>query len=202
MAGNCSSSLGVLAGLTSPSIGVVWFDAHGDFNTPETTRSGFFDGMALAVATGRCWRELASTVPGFAPVAEERVLLVAARDLDPAERDLLERSRVRRVAPARGEDGGLVPALEEALEGLRRETGEVYLHVDLDALDPSEGPANSYAAPGGMGLEELEAAIGAIRRRFAVRAAALTAYDPAADPSGRACRAGLRIARALAGGSP
>ncbi len=189
LAGNCSSSLGILAGLAEPDIGIVWFDAHGDFNTPETTRSGFFDGMALAVATGRCWRELAATVPGFAAVGEERVLLVAARDLDPGERRLLEGSAVTRVTRA--------AELEAALERLSGSASEVYLHVDLDALDPAEGRANAYAAAGGFSLVELEAAIGAVRKRFALRGAALTAYDPAADPSGRACRAGIRLMQAI-----
>jgi len=63
---------------------VLWFDAHGDFNTPESTLGGFLDGMALAIATGRCWTGLAATVPGFTPVAEENVVLVGARDLDRA----------------------------------------------------------------------------------------------------------------------
>jgi arginase len=189
LAGNCSSSLGILAGLAEPEIGIVWFDAHGDFNTPETTRSGFFDGMALAVATGRCWRELAATVPGFAAVDEKRVLLVAARDLDPGERRLLEGSAVTRVARA--------AELEPALERLADSARDVYLHVDLDALDPADGRANAYAAAGGFSLVELEAAIGAVRRRFALRGAALTAYDPAADPEGRACRAGIRLMQAI-----
>jgi arginase len=189
LAGNCNSSLGTLAGVGLPDMGAVWFDAHGDFNTPETTRSGFFDGMALAVVTGRCWSELAATVPGFTPLEERRVLLVAARDLDPAERALLDASEVARVV--RGEE------LEAALERLSEAARDVYLHLDLDALDPEEGRANSYAVSGGFSLDQMVAAIRLVRRRFRVRAAAITAYDPAVDSSGRACRAGLRLMRAL-----
>ncbi len=189
LAGNCSSSLGTLAGVGAPAMGVVWFDAHGDFNTPETTRSGFFDGMALAVVTGRCWSELAATVPGFVPVEERRVLLVAVRDLDPAERRLLDASAVARVA----REGDL----DAALERLSGAASEVYLHLDLDALDPEEGRANAFAVSGGLSLDQMVAAIRKVRRRFRVRAAALTAYDPAADSSGRACRAGLRLMQAL-----
>ncbi|HEX6040499.1 arginase family protein [Longimicrobium sp.] len=65
LAGNCASALGTLAGLADDEPGIVWLDAHGDFNTPETTRSGMLDGMALAIATGRCWTEMAGTIPGF-----------------------------------------------------------------------------------------------------------------------------------------
>src|SRR5687767_1880913 len=85
LAGNCITSVGTVGGLGAGATGVLWFDAHGDFNTPETTIGGFLDGMALATVVGRCWRSLAAGVPGFTPVAEENVVLVGARDLDPAE---------------------------------------------------------------------------------------------------------------------
>ena len=97
LAGNCISSIGTLGGLGTGPTGVLWFDAHGDFNTPESTLGGFLDGMALAIATGRCWTGLAATVPGFTPVAEEKVVLVGARDLDPAEGELLRASRVQHL---------------------------------------------------------------------------------------------------------
>src|SRR5215217_3258315 len=94
LAGNCISSVGTVAGLGAGPTGVLWFDAHGDFNTPETTIGGFLDGMALATVVGRCWTSLAAGVPGFVPVAEENVVLVGARDLDPAEAALLAASGV------------------------------------------------------------------------------------------------------------
>ena len=65
LSGNCITSVGTVAGIGEPDLGVVWLDAHGDFNTPETTLGGFLDGMALATLTGRCWTSLAATVPGF-----------------------------------------------------------------------------------------------------------------------------------------
>ena len=86
LSGNCSAAIGVIAGLGS-RLGVVWLDAHGDFNTPQTTMSGFLDGMTLATATGRCWVELARTIEGFEPVPENAVVLLGARDLDPGERN-------------------------------------------------------------------------------------------------------------------
>ena len=88
LSGNCGSAIGAIAA-AGAGTGLAWFDGHGDFNTPETTVSGFLDGMSLAVATGRCFRPLALSVPGFAPVAERDAFLVGARDLDPAERSAL-----------------------------------------------------------------------------------------------------------------
>src|SRR6266705_3835940 len=90
LAGNCNTAVGTLAGLGADSTGVAWFDAHGDFNTPETTRSGFLAGTAVAIITGRCWTQLADTVPGFKPIADERVCLIGTRVRDCLECALLD----------------------------------------------------------------------------------------------------------------
>jgi arginase len=65
LSGNRNSALGALAGLREQNCGMIWFDAHGDFNTPEITESGFFDGMGMAIAAGHCWKKLAATIPGL-----------------------------------------------------------------------------------------------------------------------------------------
>src|SRR6187551_1889687 len=95
LSGNCGpAALGSVAGLGNASA-VFWFDAHGDFNTPDTTVGGFLDGMAMATLTGRCWPALAAAIPGFAPVPESSVILLGARDLDPLEAAALDASAVR-----------------------------------------------------------------------------------------------------------
>src|SRR5687767_2965165 len=73
LAGNCNSALGTVAGLDATNTAILWFDAHGDLNTPETSTSGFLDGMSLATLTGRCWKPLADTIPGFTRSEERRV---------------------------------------------------------------------------------------------------------------------------------
>src|SRR5437867_11698976 len=93
LAGNCMTAVGTIAGLQSRSRrvpGVCWFDAHADFNTPETTVSGFLDGMALATLTGRCWQSLTKSVPDFRPIPESQVLLFGTRNVDTLERTALE----------------------------------------------------------------------------------------------------------------
>jgi len=187
LAANCHSSLGTVAGVGG-DVGVVWFDAHADFNTPDTTASGFFDGMALALLTGAGWRRLRESVEGLRPVPEERVVLVGARDLDEGERERLDASSVRRPALAE---------LPAALDALRELVDAVYVHVDLDVLDPSVGRANWFAAEGGPLLDELLDAIDAIAERFTITAAALTAYAPECDPGGAIPAAAREIARRL-----
>jgi arginase len=179
VAGNCNSSLGTVAGLGG-GVGVVWFDAHADFNTPDTTETGFFDGFGLAMLTGSGWpgiREGLQTIP------EEHVVLVGARDVDSGEQERLDASGVQAVS---------ISELEPALDELRARVDSVYVHVDLDVLDPSVGRANWYAVEGGAQLDELAGAIDSIGERFTIRAAALTAYAPECDPE-RAIPAAAKI---------
>ena len=198
LSGLCNTSLGVLGGIGSNTTGIIWFDAHGDFNTPETSLSGFLDGMGLAIATGRCLPELSKRAGLSNPVDESRVLLAATRDLDPDERDNIAASEITLVEWAEIESIGLAATLVPALEKLRVNTREIYLHLDVDVLDHDEAPANKYSPPGGLPLLQLEEAIGLIVERFTVQAATLSAYDPAYDPEEKTLRAGLRLMRRVA----
>ena len=182
LSGNCMVSVGVMAGLRAASRKapvVCWFDAHGDFNTPETTESGFLDGMALAVLTGRCWKRAAQSVPGFRPVAEESIALFGTRDLDPLERDALNASEIHwRRSARKPEPAG------DALLALRQRSGDVYLHLDLDSLDASEAEVNSYSTPGGLTRARLLELVREIAATFRIVGASITAYDPTCDPIG------------------
>jgi arginase len=190
LAGNCSAAIGVVAGLGHGPT-VCWCDAHGDFNTPETTTGGFLDGMALAIMTGRCWVELAARVPGFAPVTERDVWLVGARDLDAAEAVALERSAVRRV-----EATAVTPELATRVRESLASGAPLYLHVDIDVLDVSEGRANSYAAPGGVSARNLLAFCQAVGTPAALT---LSAYDPKVDTDGRVGEIALHVAECVLG---
>ncbi|HET7232560.1 MAG TPA: arginase family protein [Longimicrobium sp.] len=195
LAGNCISAVGTLAALPHPGTGVVWLDAHGDLNTPETTTSGMVDGTALSTVLGRCWTALAGRVDGFTAVPEEHVLLAGARDLDPPEQYYLERSRVLVAGPSTVHDRA---ALAERLDALASRVDGVYLHVDMDVHDPAEGRANAFAAPGGLSAEEVRWLIREVAARVPIRAAALTAYDPAYDEDGRVLAIALDLLEAIA----
>ena len=199
LSGNCNTAPGTLAGLSPHPRAVFWFDAHGDVNTPETTTSGFLDGMALATAMGWCWRQMAEAIPGFEPVSEAAVLLLGARDFDPPEMERLSRSEVRLLSP----ESLRSSRLEDELEGFRPAMPAGYVHCDLDVLDPSQGQANPFPVPSGMSVGEVERTIAAIGRAIPVRAAALAAYAPEYDADGRVAEAALRIAESiLAAASP
>jgi arginase len=197
LAGSCDASLGLLAGVEHSACGVVWLDAHGDFNTPESSVSGFFPGMSLAVVVGDCYREHWALVGDGGPIAAHSTVLVGVRDLSPAaERTRLEASSVRAV-PWR--DGRPQGDLRDVLDDLATVVNDVYLHVDLDALDPTVAPGIvDDPVPGGLSLEDAERVVRAVLERFRLRAAALTTYVPERDVEERTLAAQLRLIELLA----
>lgn len=191
LAGSCISSVGTLAGMGRKPVTVIWFDAHGDFNTPETTITGFLDGMALAAITGRCWRALTETVEGFERVWEQDVILIGGRDLDPVERELLEASEIAHLEVGPLGERLVEQALEKTLDRLKPD--RIYLHIDLDVLDVEEATVNEYSSPGGLTVEMLLKCVRKVIATEAVVAAAITAYDPLCDADGKALRAASKV---------
>lgn len=198
LSGNCNTTLGVMAGLASPGrrTGLLWLDAHADFNTPETTESGFLDGQGLAMVVGRCWTTATSTVPGFTPLPERDVLLVGARDLGQAEKAALRRSEVTWLLPESARDAEVLTA---ALAALASRVDALHVHVDLDVHDPDDvAPANGYAAPGGLSAAEVQQVIHQTAGRLPITSATLASYDPTYDPTGRMCQTALKLLQTLA----
>jgi arginase len=196
LAGSCDVSKFILSGFDHGQCGVVWFDAHGDFNTPETTSSGYFDGMSLAVITGHCYQSYWAQIGNSTPIPESATLMLGVRDLDPAERELLDHSAVQVVKWYEGKPQGDVRV---ALDKLAQRVPEVYLHIDMDSLDPQVAPGVVFdPVPGGLSLEDMEEAIRAVFARFRVRAATLAVYNPDRDQDDKTLRTGLRIIEVLA----
>jgi arginase len=148
-----------------PQARIVWLDAHGDFNTPETTPSGFLGGMCLAAACGRWDAGLGNDV-----LDPARVVMTGVRDLDGGERVELERAGVGTAPPDK---------LAGALEG-----DEVYVHLDLDVLDPSVLPAQ-FPAPGGLSSEGLRDLLGELAESATVIGVEITAFDAPEDEAER-----------------
>lgn len=148
LSGDCTTALGTVSGLQRAGVdpAIVWFDAHGDVQTLETTTSGYLGGIPLRILVG--YRpELIAARLGLRPVAEERVVLVDARDLDPPEVAYLEGAAIgRRDVESLTADG--LP------------DGPLYLHLDLDVVDPGELPGLRFPAPGGPGWPAVAEAIG------------------------------------------
>jgi arginase len=147
LAGDCITALGTVAGLqrTGADPAIVWFDAHGDVQTLETTASGYLGGMPLRLLAG--YRpELIATRLGLTPVPEHRIVLAGARDLDPPEVSYLASSPIKRRQVA-------------DLTATDLPDGPLYVHADLDVIDAAELPGLRYPAPGGPGPGQLSAAL-------------------------------------------
>lgn len=184
--GDCCTSLGFLAGLQRGGLEptLIWMDAHGDFNTWATTPSGFLGGMPLAMIAGRGEQTIVEGV-GLKILAEHRIILSDARDLDPEEREALNGSGVWHVPDA------------EALLHTSLPEGPLYVHFDVDIIDPEEAPAMSYLAPGGPSA----ALLGRVFRRFAesgrLAAVSVSAWNPELDRDGRTADVAMRLVEEL-----
>jgi arginase len=187
LSGNCGATLGAIGGAGTRRLGIVWFDAHGEFNTPETTQSGFLDGMGIAIATGLCWKRLAASIPGFRPIPSSNVMLIGGRDFDEGEQDRLEQSGVIVVDGATLAATSVQSALESGIAKLVGQVDKIHLHIDPDALNPQEAPANSYQffTEGGMSVEQLGEAIALIKKNLSITSATIASFEPEYDPHGK-----------------
>lgn len=188
LSGNCGAAIGTVTGVGTEGLGIVWLDAHGDFMTPETTTSGFLDGMCLAVTNGVCWTKLAATViGGFTPVPARRSVHVGGRAWSAGEEEAMTAAGVAVVRHA--SDVGA------ALDRLAREVDRVLFHVDVDVIDPAYGRANQFACPGGLSPDEVLDVLRLTQARFTLAAVELASYDPSQDPEGGIARAGSAVIR-------
>ncbi len=195
LAGSCLTAVGVVAGLAEPAPGVVWFDAHADFNDPTTTLSGYLDGMGLAVLTGGAWQGMLAAVPSAQPVPESRVVLAGARNYDAPEEARLRTSEVVQVPAERLRSPEV---LVKSIEARATEVSGLYLHVDLDVLDSDVARVNVHSAPDGISGDQLDDLVAALTAKFPVRAVSLTAYDPACDVDVHVPPIALQLLRTIA----
>ncbi|MCL2516127.1 MAG: arginase family protein [Microbacteriaceae bacterium] len=190
--GDCGADVAAAARAASrhDDLLLVWFDAHGDLHTPESSPSGTFSGMVLRALLGDGAEGLAVSPAAFAP---ERVLHAGARALDEAEVAYLESSGIRALTVDE-------LATAEALVEAAAATGaaRVYIHVDLDVLDPAIIEGVGYPEPFGLEVEHLTAAIMALRSRFELVGGAVTGFAPASpDAAASDLSAILRVLSAL-----
>lgn len=191
--GNCGAVNGLAAGLGTEKLAVIWFDAHGEYMTPETTTSGFLDGMGLSILTGRCWKSMAASIPRFRPLPPSRTMLVGSRDYSPGERDALMADAVPLTEPETLTE----PNVDRWLSAMQLEADRLLVHIDLDVLDPRHGRANEYAAEGGLSPEQILRVIAIARRRFEIVALELASFDPSCDDDGRVAAIGAKLVRSI-----
>lgn len=187
LAGDDTAAVGVVAGLQAADgpgsrIGIVWLDAHGDFNTPETSYSGILAGMPLAIIAGLAgplWRAAAGLA---APIPTDRILLAGIRDLDEQEETLLKSTGVRVV---RAKELDRAEPFDEVIERLARVVDVILLHIDLDVLDPHLVPSASTPSAEGLEIEGASAALRAVLTTGKVACLCVTSLNPGGGTRGQ-----------------
>ena len=201
----CPSMPGLVAGLQRSAtpgrplkVGMLWLDAHPDFNTPETTRSGSLGGMPVAVATGRALHRMRLDAGLDPPMADEHVVMGGVRLTDPLEQQLLDSSRIQQVSVQDLQTRSA--AVWAQLDRLDRISDKLYIHIDMDVLDPREVMNHGNKVPGGPSSEELATLFEEIFRRYPKASAIGFATIPSPDEGGLAIAAVNRMIAAAVRG--
>ena len=191
---NCNGLMGMLAGLqrSGPTsrplrVGLVWIDAHGDFNTPETTLSGMLGGMPVAVSTGLCLQRLRLKCGLDPPLPTRYVTMIGVRDTDPLEQDLLDRSEIQHLTVDHVRN--LSPVIDLEMERLATITDLTYVHIDMDALDPEEVPGHGLTVEDGPTSAEMADALELMFENPSAAAFGVASYPAGGDPDKRSLKA-------------
>ena len=185
----CPSMPGLVGGLQHSGpmreplkIGMLWLDAHPDFNTPETTRSGSLGGMPVAVATGRALQRLRLDAHLDPPLSDRHVVMGGVRLTDPLEQHLLDESLIEQLSV--DDLRNMTPAVFAQLDRLSRITDKLYVHIDMDVLDPREVMGHGNKVPNGPSSEQLAVLFEKIFSRYPKASAIGFATIPATDEGG------------------
>ncbi len=183
---NCTNLMGMLAGhqRSGPSwqplrVGLVWMDAHGDFNTPETSLSGMVGGMPVAISTGLCLHHIRNTVGLNPPLPMSYVTMLGVRDVDPMEQHLIDTHGIHQITVENVQKQS--PKIEQEIKRLAALTDIIYIHVDLDVLDPTHMPGHMTPAPGGVTADELKQTMTTIFKHPKVCGLGLASYPSEND---------------------
>ncbi len=185
----CPSMPGLVAGLQRSGstiepirVGMLWLDAHPDFNTPETTRSGSLGGMPVAVATGRALQVMRRDARLDPPMSDQNIVMGGVRLTDPLEQRLLDDSRIEQLSV--DDLRNMTPAVWQQLDRLNRISDKLYVHIDMDVLDPREVMAHGNKVPNGPSSEQLERLFEEIFKRYPKASAIGFATIPPTDEGG------------------
>ncbi len=200
LVGEDTAVIGVVAGMqhthgAGARIGLVWIDAHGDFNTPKTSYSGILAGMPVAILAGLDGPRMRAGAGMLAPIPTERILIIGARDLDNQEESLLNATSVGLVT---GRQLSKPELLAQAIESLDQWCDLLVMHIDLDVLDPELVPSASTASPNGIDVATLVSVASEVYATGKVEVTVIGSLNPGGGNLGkRSVATGLELIGAL-----
>jgi len=206
LGGDHSIAMGTIAGVSrhyrkkDERIGLIWFDAHGDMNTPETSPSGNIHGMPLAVALGIGEKSLVGLAGGEDPMVEgSRAAVVGLRDVDPAERENIRESGIGAFTMRDIDERGMRAVMEEAIKRATSGTAGLHVSFDLDGIDPDYAPGVGTAAPGGLSYREAHLAMEMLFDTGKVLSAEFVEVNPILDHRNTTAKLGVELLASLLG---
>jgi arginase len=201
LGGDHSVAIGSLAGLTGHyrNLGVIWFDAHGDLNTEETSPSGNIHGMALAVALGFSKFKLTDIPGAGATIKKENVVIVGTRDLDPGEKELIREQGIACFSMHDIDRLGMETVLRKAMEIAGSGTDGIHLSFDMDCLDPLEAAGVGTPVPGGLSYREAHFAMELMHETGRITSMDLVEVNPMLDTDKKTSRLAVELIASLLG---
>ncbi|WP_064091706.1 arginase [Rossellomorea aquimaris] len=199
--GDHSIAIGTLAGVSShyENLGVIWYDAHGDLNTGDTSPSGNIHGMPLAVSLGIGHEELTS-IGGFTPkIKPENIVIIGARSLDEGERVLIKEKGIKVYTMHEIDRLGMTKVMDEAIGYLKDKTDGVHLSLDLDGLDPSDAPGVGTPVLGGISYRESHLAMEMLEESGVVTSAEFVEVNPILDEKNKTATVAVALMGSLFG---
>ena len=199
LGGDHSIAMGSVSGVTSffrernETVGLIWFDAHADMNTPETSPSGNIHGMPLAVLFGYGAPELTG-LEGFSPKLDPRLCVhVGARDVDPGERELIRRLGVRFMTMREIDERGMNACIDEAISIVQKASAGYHVTLDVDALDPGDAPGSGTVVRGGLTYREAHLAMEHIAEAGRMLSLEVVEINTALDINNRTAELGVEL---------
>jgi arginase len=199
LGGDHSIAIGSFAGVASyykkkqQTLGLIWFDAHADMNTPESTPSGNIHGMPLATLLGYGTPEL-TNVAGFAPKLDPKLCAhVGARDIDPGERDLIRKLGMRFFTMREIDERGMKACMDDAIQIASGGSGGYAVTFDVDVLDPGDAPGSGTLVRGGLTYREAHLGMEKIAEAGGMRSLEIVEINTALDVNNKTAELGVEL---------
>jgi arginase len=199
--GDHSIAIGTLAGVSRhyKNLGVIWYDAHGDLNTAETSPSGNIHGMPLAVSLGIGHQALTNIADYSPKVKPEHVVIIGARSLDEGEKALIREKGIKVYTMHEIDRLGMTKVMEETVAYLKERTDGVHLSLDLDGLDPSDAPGVGTPVLGGISYRESHLAMEILEESKIITSAEFVEVNPILDERNKTATLAVALMGSLFG---
>ncbi|MBR7553901.1 arginase, partial [Allobacillus saliphilus] len=201
LGGDHSMAIGTIAGVQKHynNLGVIWYDAHADFNTEETSPSGNIHGMSLAVNLGMGHEKLTSILQNNPKIKPENVIIIGARSIDSGERELIKEKGIKVYTAHEVEQQGIESIIKETLNDLSTRTDGIHLSFDVDSLDPIYVPGTGTPVEGGLSIRESHYALRLLNESEKIVSAEFVEVNPLLDVKNQTAERTVELIGSLLG---